>query len=169
MNSDILDGILTQTQASLSAAPRVLAEQHDLSKINIEGEGPAAAAGELPSAGLARQIASLERDGGWWDDAEYGMSRAQRVAELKLAHAKALAYETSPEGLEKARQAAEVARLAMVARAVERAGLDTTGGKVALVVAGAKALAAHWTKLGVSVSDALCWADAERLANLGWS
>lgn len=48
--------------------------------------------------------------------------------------------------------------------AVNRASLDTSTGKVALVVAGK----APWHNLGVNVADALNSADARRLGGLDW-
>jgi phage/plasmid-like protein (TIGR03299 family) len=52
--------------------------------------------------------------------------------------------------------------------AIKRASLDTSNGRIALMVAGDKARAAHWHKLGVSVQDAVSAADAIRLAGLNW-
>lgn len=49
--------------------------------------------------------------------------------------------------------------------AIQRAALDTTTGKVAVVVVGEPA----WHKLGVNVADALTAADAIRLASLDWA
>src|SRR5687768_1677617 len=54
---------------------------------------------------------------------------------------------------------------AMVAAANRRASLDTSTGRVAVVVVGQPA----WHKLGVNVRDALTAADAMRLASMGWT
>src|SRR4051812_8919737 len=52
-----------------------------------------------------------------------------------------------------------------VAAANRMAGLDTTGGRVAVMVAGQPA----WHKLGVNVAAAVNSADALRLAGLNWT
>jgi phage/plasmid-like protein (TIGR03299 family) len=48
--------------------------------------------------------------------------------------------------------------------AIKRAGLDTTGGKISVMVAGEAA----WHRLGVNVASAVTSADAIRLAGLEW-
>jgi hypothetical protein len=56
-------------------------------------------------------------------------------------------------------------------RAIRRAGLDVSTGRVAVMVAGEAARKALWHRLGVQVRDAVTSADAGRLAGLlcGWS
>lgn len=142
------------------SAAEVVAEHHDASKINV---GASASAGR-PSDGLRRQLDSLKGNG-FWDEAEYGISRAAQIAKLEESLAKAVTYEQSPEGIEAARVEAERALSEMRQRALRRASLDTTGGRVAVMVAGQPA----WHGLGVNVREAVTSAEAVRLAGLNWT
>lgn len=130
----LLDEVLDAT----TGGPTVVSEEHDTGKIDIGGGA---------AADLQRRIASI-RSGGW-DAAEYGVSAEAYIARLQAAD--------TPEK----REAIE---RDMRRRAISRAGLDTTGGRVALMVAGKPA----WHKLGVNVADAVSSADALRLAGLDW-
>jgi hypothetical protein len=114
------------------AAPRVVSEQHDIGRINA---GDAPPPSELPSAGLRRQIESLKGPE-FWDEAEYGIRRETQVAELEKAFARAVEFEKSPEGVAKAAAEAERVMSEMRARAINRAGLDTSNGRVNVMVAG---------------------------------
>src|SRR5262245_12096674 len=155
--NELLDSVLANTTTS---RVEIVSEQHDTSKVNT-GDGSAPSG--KPSDGLRKQLDSLK--GGPWDEAEYGISRAAQIAKLEESLAKALAYEATPEGLEAARVEAERALAEMRARALRRASLDTSTGKVAVFVAGQPA----WHGLGVNVREAVSSADAIRLASLDWT
>jgi phage/plasmid-like protein (TIGR03299 family) len=136
------DDILSATVSAADSAdaPVVLGEQHDLSKINT-GSG----SGQRT---LQRQIDAL-KSGAYWDEAEYGISREAQIAKLQLAN--------TPEA-----QARELEE--MTQRALRRAGLDATTGRVALMVAGKL----PWHGLGVNVAAATTWEHAARLGGLDW-
>ena len=143
---------------SYTPASRVLSEQHDANQINV-GSAPTSG---LPSDGLRRQIESISSGG--WDEAEYGIRREAQIAILQESLAKALEFEATPEGIEQARQEAERTLAAMRQRAISRANLDATNGRVSVMIAGEPA----WHGLGTRVADAVNSADAMRLANLEW-
>src|SRR5262245_51249986 len=126
--NDLLESVLANTKTSRA---EVVSEQHDTSKINTGGGG--APTGK-PSDGLRNQIDRL-KGGGPWDEAEYGISREAQIIKLEEALQKAVAYEESPEGIEAARVEAEKALTEMRERALRRASLDTSTGKVAVMVA----------------------------------
>lgn len=98
----------------------VISENHDTSKINV---GPVDIDG-----GLRRML-------GLWDASEMGISREEVERRIREAD--------TPEAREKI-----LANLRE--RAIKRAGLDTTGGRVRLMVAGKPA----WHDLGVLVREA---------------
>jgi phage/plasmid-like protein (TIGR03299 family) len=157
MSESILDDILARHEG-----PKVVRSEHDLSKIAV-GEGNTG----KPSDSLRRQIASIRRGG--WDAAEYGISAEAQVAKLEVALAEAVAYEATPEGMEAARIAAEKALEEMRSRAIRRAGLDVSGGKVSVMtVVGPNGEKLPWHVLGTMVADAVSSEDAERLANITW-
>lgn len=104
----------------------VISENHDTSKINV---GPVDIDG-----GLRRML-------GLWDASEMGISREE--VERRISEA------NTPEAREKL-------MADLRARAIKRAGLDTTGGRVRLMVAGKPA----WHDLGVLVRDAVTSEDA---------
>lgn len=159
--NDLLDQALANTTPSpRSGGPQIVSEQHDLSKIKTDGMG---GGGGKPSDGLKRQIDQLRGSGGW-DAAEYGISREAQIAKLEEGYQKALAYEKTPEGIKKAQEEAERVLVEMRQRAVRRAGLDTSNGRVAVVTVGKEA----WHGLGVNVAEALNSADAMRLSGTGW-
>lgn len=83
-----------------------------------------------------------------WDEAEYGIS---------LAEAQKRYDAQTPEAREQV-----IAEL--MARAIQRAGLDTSTGKVAVVVAGLPA----WHELDVRVDRAVSSAEAIQVASLDW-
>lgn len=150
----LLDEILEN-----STGPRVIDEQHNLNNIEI-GD----VRSSLPSDGLAQQIQNLESGNGFFDEAEYGKTRVQRIAELKDAHAKALEFEKTPEGIQKARELAEQLAQDMIRRAIRRANYDTSTGRVALAVA----LRPAWSKLGVTVDRLMKSAEAIKLGAMDW-
>lgn len=136
----LLDKVIENTQGNA----RILREQHDINQIDV-GE---VRTGGLPSEGLQRQIDNLAGDG-FWDAAEYGISREEQIVKLRASLAKALEYEKSPEGIEAARKEVEATLNVMRARAIGRANLGFANGKIALVTAGGL----PWHKLGVHVDQ----------------
>lgn len=133
----LFDQVLTAT-VSRNSAPTILGENHDRNKINAGGgEGT-----------TAQRIAALEA-GGWWDAAEYGISREQQIERLKAAN--------TPE-----KQEAELAM--MRRRANDRAGIDFSNGRANIVVSGKL----PWHGLGVNVAEAMTWEHASRLGGLDW-
>lgn len=134
-------GLLDDVIAATTTGPRIVSEQHDLNQIAV-GE-----AGDL-SASVQRQIASIRA--GNWDAAEYGVTAEQQIAMLEKAD--------TPEARERE-------LLAMRQRAVRRASLDVTNGKVSVMVVGEPA----WHKLGVNVAEATNSREAIALANLNWN
>jgi phage/plasmid-like protein (TIGR03299 family) len=137
-----LDKIIDATEKR-NGSPDIIAEEHDINKINTDG---------MSGGGVQSQIDYL-KGGGFWDQNEYGISREAQIAKLEAAN--------TPEAQER-----ELAK--MRKRAIARAGLDTSNNRVNLMVAGSAALAAHWTKLGVSVREAVNSKQAQRLSGLGF-
>ena len=152
----ILDEIVGRYDSS---RPVILSEQHDVNKIDVGSGGSSA---KLPSDRLKDQIKSIGSGG--WDEAEYGIRREQQIAILTESLNKALEYEKTPEGIEAARVEAEKTLLDIRERAIRRAGLDTSNGRVNVFVAGKS----PWHKLGVNVAEAVNSADARRLAGIDW-
>ena len=153
--ASLLDSMLD----TYAPSPRVLTEQHNVNKIAV---GSAPAAGK-PSDGLRRQIASISAGG--WDEAEYGIRAAEQIAKLETALTEAEAYEATPEGMAAAQAAVEKALTEMRTRAINRANLDVTDGKVSVMTAGQAA----WHGLGVNVAEAVTWEQANKLSNTEWS
>jgi phage/plasmid-like protein (TIGR03299 family) len=124
------------------SGPAIISEQHDVNQIDL---------GKSTADVMAARAAEIERlrNGGQWDAAEYGRSRAEQIARLEAANTPAKAA---------------VALADLRQRAIQRAGLDTTGGRVRVMVAGKAA----WHKLGVTVAEAVTSAQALRLAGLDW-
>ncbi len=116
------------------SGPRIVSEVHDLGAINVSDA-------EITSA--------LAGVAGVWDAAEMGISQAEV--------AKRIAEASTPEARERV-------LVDLRQRAVRRASLDTTGGRVSVMVAGKPA----WHRLGVNVAEAVSAAEAIRLANLAW-
>lgn len=121
-----------------SAGPRIVSEQHDTNKIDYGG-----------SAAVDRAL-SGGRPQGPWDEAEYGISLAEAQRRWDAAR--------TPE--ERAKVAEELKQ-----RAIRRAGLDTTGGRVAVMVAGKDA----WHKLGVNIAEATDSKNALALSGTGFT
>lgn len=116
--------------------PRILSQEHDVNKIDFGGES-------------AINNASGRRPSGPWDEREYGISLAEAQRRYDAAQ--------TPEA--RAKVIAE-----LTARAIQRASLDVTNGRVSVMVAGK----APWHKLGVNVEAAVSSRDAARLANIDW-
>lgn len=113
---------------------KVISENHDLGSIAVE------------ESAITQALDGLGRV---WDAAEYGISReevARRMAETQ-----------TPEARERV-----IADLRE--RALRRASLDTSTGRVALV----SARELPWSGLGVVVDRALTSAEARRFASLDW-
>jgi phage/plasmid-like protein (TIGR03299 family) len=130
----LLDTVIANTQANLS--PVIVNEVHDPGKIRIDEQ-----AVQDALRGLA--------GGRAWDAAEYGISAEQAARMLQEAD--------TPANRE--RVMAELRQ-----RAIRRANLDVTNGKVSVFVAGE----APWHGLGVNVEDAVSSEHAIALANLNW-
>lgn len=114
----------------------IVSEQHNVNAIDfVAGMTDP---GELIRCGYRPE---LRRKSGE-NDAEYMARIAPLVAELP-----------------------ESERVVIVGAGIRRASLDTSTGKVAVMVAGK----APWHKLGVNVADAVSSADAIRLASLDWT
>lgn len=131
-----MDGILDQVlDATPIGGTRVLGQQHDVNQITVDGTS------ELDSA--MRSIAGI------WDAAEMGITKEEVERRIREAD--------TPEARQKI--------IAQVrARAIRRAALDTSTGKVAVMVAGDL----PWHGLGVNVADAVGSDDAIKLASLDW-
>jgi phage/plasmid-like protein (TIGR03299 family) len=132
--------ILDEMVAAHESNGLVVGEQHDAANINTAGMNS-------PGLGIQAQIEALE-GGGWWDEREYGITREAQIAKLKAA----LTPEAQAKELEEMR-----------ARAIGRAGLDDSSGRVSFAGVGG-----GWHGLGVSVSRAMTAAEARRLAALTW-
>lgn len=117
----------------LNNTVRILSEQHDTNRI---ATGPA-------GQGVRQQIEAIRR--GDWDAAEYGISAVAQIAKLEAA--------LTPEAMER-----ELVELRQ--RAIRRADLDTSNGRVNVMVAGEAA----WHKLGVNVESATIAATARELS-----
>src|SRR5262245_24786901 len=116
----LLDEML-ESHSPPAGGARIVSEQHDLGKINTGGD-------PNDPTGIKARIASF-RAGGPWDAAEYGISREEQITRLEAAD--------TPEKQAEAMQELQ-------ARAIRRAGLDTSRGKVAAAFAGKPA----WHGLG---------------------
>lgn len=130
----LLDEICDVTDAG-----PIVSEQHDTSRINWVGG--VTDPGEMIGCGRYQQLRRLEGE----TDQAYQERLTLLLPTLPAA---------DRERIEKSMRAA----------ALQRAGLDTTGGRVALMTAGE----APWHRLGVNVRDAVGSADALRLAGLQW-
>lgn len=165
-----LDEILNATPTN--DGPTVVRENHDLSQISTEGMGSAVAADPSDGirsqmAGFRSQIADLESGRGGWDEAEYGRSRGEQIARFKRALEQAeaaLAESESEAGRAKAALLIAEAQQELVRRAVNRANLDTSNGRVNVVLA----RKAGWHKLGVVMSDVFDAETAMRVGGLDW-
>lgn len=132
-------GYLEDIFDNVNFGAEIISEQHDTSKIDTAGGA---------AASLAARIASL-RSGGW-DAAEYGITAEAQIARLEATKGDPVALAREDEELRK--------------RALSRASLDTSTGKVAVMVAGRP----PWHRLGVNVAQAVNSGDAARLARLDW-
>jgi phage/plasmid-like protein (TIGR03299 family) len=133
---NLIDSILSETRGSSNGVV-ILSEQHDLGQIDwLAGLSDP---GEMIACGY--------------------MPQARRLAnESDDAYAQRLRTTLAPAQLEELKSAAMPA-------AIRRAGLDTSNGRVAVMVAGKT----PWHKLGVNVAHAVDSHDAIRLAGLNWT
>jgi phage/plasmid-like protein (TIGR03299 family) len=122
--------------------PVILGESHDLGDI-----------GGTSEADIQRALRSLAGAGGW-DAAEYGITAERAAAMVRAADTPA----------NRARVVEELRR-----RAIRRAGLDVSTGRVAVMTAGEAARQALWHRLGVQVRDAVSSDQAITLASLNWT
>ena len=120
-----------------SSKVRVVSEQNDTSKITVE------------VADVDRAIAGLS-GARTWDAVEYGISREQAAAMIKAAD--------TPEARERVMKDLQ-------ARALRRASLDTTGGKVRAAFAGK----APWHGLGTVVEGDMNSEEAIMHSGMGWT
>lgn len=144
----LLDGILEATSARLAGGgevggggPVVVGESHDLGNI-----------GGVSESDIQSALRSLAGPGGW-DAAEYGITAEAAAAMIREAD--------TPANRERV-----VAELRQ--RAIRRAGLDTSTGRVAVMTAGEAARKALWHRLGVQVRDAVSSSEAINMASLNW-
>lgn len=133
----ILDSILAATDTTRI---RIISEVHDTNKVNVE----------IPNfdGDAERQIDSISS--GTWDVREYGISRETAIAQVRAAQ--------TPEARERV-----ISELK--ARALRRASLDTSNGRVNA----AFALKAPWHGLGTVVSGTMTSKEAISLAGLDWN
>lgn len=115
---------------------RVVGESHNINDIRVEEDA------------IARALRGLSGSRGW-DASEYGISAEQAAQMLRDAD--------TPAARERV-----VAELRQ--RAITRAGLDVSGGRVSVMAAGEL----PWHGLGVNVDRAVNSADAIAYANLAW-
>lgn len=132
-----LEAAIEATPAGDRPTYNVVAEVHDVNQIKVEED--------LINASLAR-FSNVSV----WDAAEYGITREE--AERRIREA------STPEA--KARVIEELTLLA-----INRAGLDTSNGRVNVMIAGGKDA---WHQLGVRVDRAVGSKDAIVLAGLNW-
>lgn len=133
------DSILDATTGN--TGNRVISEQHDVNQIKFDASDKAI------SQGIARNTPGLPPV---WDAYEYGMTREEAQARIDAA--------STPEA--KTKVLAE-----LKARAIARASLAMTNGRIHLAVAGE----APWHGLGVNVENTMIAQEAMRLAGLaGW-
>lgn len=144
------DAVLSATESRLvgggaghvaGGGPVIVGESHHLGDI-----------GGTSEADVERALRSLAGPRGW-DAAEYGITAEEAAAQLRAADTPA----------NRARVVEQLRR-----RAIRRAGLDTSTGKVAVMAAGEAARKALWHRLGVQVRDAVSSAEAIGLASLNW-
>jgi len=121
--------------------PRVTNSQHDINRIDISADQDRAASSK------ASRIASIRS--GSWDAREYGISAEAMIAQLEVAE--------TPEQIERV-------EADLRARAIARAGLDTSNGRVAVFTAGRL----PWHGLGTTVDRAATSAEAIKLASMDW-
>jgi phage/plasmid-like protein (TIGR03299 family) len=137
MSAEILDAILS----GMSGGPRVVSEQHDVGQIAIDTTG-------LNDA-VMRAAGVWFRDGKW-DTCEMGISQEEAQRRYDAADTP----EKKAEFMKEMRE-----------RAVRRASLDTSNGRVNVVVVGEPA----WHRLGVNVELALNSKQARQLSGLDWT
>jgi phage/plasmid-like protein (TIGR03299 family) len=130
-----MTGILDQVLAATEAGPAVVSEEHDAGTINWVGG--VTDPGEMIGCGRYQELRRLAGEG---DDA-YQERLARLLPALPADHRRRI-------------------ETAMRAAANRRAGLDTSTGKVAVMVAGKPA----WHGLGVNVREATDSATARRLS-----
>jgi len=139
--SSLLDGIIEATEARFTGGPGIVGQEHDLANIGGTSEDD-----------IGNAVWALAGPRGW-DAAEYGITAEAAAAMLREAD--------TPANRE--RVVEELRR-----RAIRRAGLDTSNGRVAVMVAGEAARKALWHRLGVQVRDAVTSDQAITLASLDW-
>jgi phage/plasmid-like protein (TIGR03299 family) len=134
MSTISLDDVLNAT-----TGPTILSQNHNLNSINWVGG--VTDPGEMIGCGRYQELRRLAGEG----DGEYQDRLNRLLPTLPAAHR---------EQIEKAMKAA----------AIRRAGLDATGGKIALVVAGDPA----WHALGTNVATAMTFEEAAALSVTNW-
>lgn len=135
---NLLDAVLEQTSRNRGAA--IVSENHDVGSINwVAGLSDP---GEMISCGMYQQLRRLSGE----SDPDYARRLRMELETIPAHH----------------RQQIETA---MKAAAVRRASLDTSNGRVNVVVAGEPA----WHGLGVNVAEAMTAAQAVVMAGLNWT
>lgn len=123
-----------------ASSPRILSTQHDTSAINwVAGMSDP---GEMIACGAYQELRRQNGEA----DAEYQARIEYLLANLPADHAAKI-------------------RAAGASTATKRAALDTSTGKVAVMVAGKP----PWHRLGVNVASAVNSTDAARLASIDWT
>jgi hypothetical protein len=135
----LLDGILEATEARYAGGGGPKVVGEDHDPGNIGG---------VSESDVRSALRSLAGPGGW-DAAEYGITAEQAAQALRAAD--------TPEN-----------RARVVEELRQRAGLDVSTGKVAVMAAGEAARKALWHRLGVQVRDAVSSDQAIALASLNW-
>lgn len=167
----ILDQVL---EASTEA--RIVSVNNDLGQINVGDVGAiqagyvdsALAVDRRGSANLKAQITSIEN--GTWDEGEYGISRSAQIVKLRVALEKAEAIEAEAEAMvnnpdkraeliRKACEQADAAIIEMRNRAIRRANIDTSNGRVNVAIGGGKPA---WHTLGTYFDKAMTREQAQK-------
>ena len=126
-----------------ATAPRVVKSEHNTVNIKVE------------EAAIQQALRGLIPGGGGWDAAEYGITAEQAAAMLAAAD--------TPEARERVMND-------LRQRAISRAGLDVSNGKVSVMtVVGPKGEKLPWHQLGTMIAEAVSSAQAAALANLEWT
>ncbi len=133
------NAILNATEAAINS-PKIVSEQHDVNRIDIGGGA---------AADLQSRIAAIRKGG--WDASEYGITAEQQIARWEATAADPVAMAREDEILRQ--------------RAIKRAGLDTSNGRISVMVAGKS----PWHRLGINVESAVNSSQALALAGLAWS
>jgi len=121
--SSILDSVISATENRV----RIISEQHDPNQIKVNPD-------DVTNGVASRSGLPNPNGGGGWDTSEYGITREEAMARIRAAN--------TPEA-----RAAVLQDLKR--RAIQRAGLDVSNGRVNVAFANR----GGWHDLGVVLSD----------------